>query len=526
MSWLLKIRRGFAPVLAVGLAAACAPTHAPSAGDGAPFARGEAVEVFAVGYGSITDKYIEKVTPSSLALEGMRGLASIDPELSVVRTGDTIAVASSGGTTVDFPAPGDSDVPGWAALTADVAEAGRKASDELRAASMEKIYEAVFDGALSNLDIFSRYAGAEEAGKNRARREGFGGTGIVLTIKDSIARVKSVMPGTPAFLAGVRPGDRITHVGDVPVAGLSSDNIGAQLQGQVHSMVAVTVLRDGVANPLEFEMERTHIISPTVIYGYKKGLAFFRITSFNQNTAASLGEKLEKALHEHGGEIKGLVLDMRGNPGGLLKESIRAADLFLRRGDIVNTVGRHPHSIQHYKANDSDLANGLPMAVLMDGKSASAAEVLAAALQDHGRAVIIGTSSYGKGTVQTVIRLPNSGEITLTWSRLIAPSGYILHGLGVLPAVCTSGKSAGAKAAILDPMERSRTAVAMDAWRKADFNDKPRREGLHLSCPAERRSQALEADVARRLLLDHSLYESALDLTALVAEAVDNAKSP
>ena len=521
MTWFSNMRMCFALLLTVGLAASCAPAHLqPDAA--APFLKQEATDVFSAGYGSIADKHIDEVTPAALALEGMRGLASIDPGLAVSRQGDTIVLASSEMTTQRYPAPADSDVQGWAALTADVSTAGRQASRELRASSTEKIYEAVFDGALSNLDVFSRYAGAEEAKKNRARREGFGGIGVRFKVRNNIVRVTSVMPGTPAQRAAIRPGDRISHIGDVPVAGLVTKDIVELLRGRLYSVVRLTVLRDGVAAPLEFEIKRAHIIPPTVTYGFKDGIVYLKVSGFNQNTAKSLGSMMEKARRAHADEIRGWVLDMRGNPGGLLKQSIKAADLFLTSGDIINTRGRHPHSFQHYEASGRDLADGQPVAVLIDGKSASAAEVLAAALQDHGRAVVIGTASYGKGTVQTVIRLPNDGEITLTWSRLIAPSGYALHGLGVLPAICTSGVIGdNDELFALDPAERSRNAATVDAWRKAPLNDKSRRDFLRLSCPAQRRKQALEVKVARRLIATPMFYARALGLSALTAEAFD-----
>ena len=195
-----------------------------------------------------------------------------------------------------------------------------------------------------------------------------------------------------------------------------------------------------------------------------------------------------------GASPKGLVLDLRGNPGGLLKQSIEVADLFLTQGQIVRTHGRHPDSEQRYEAGGEDIAHGLPLVVLVDGKSASAAEIIAAALQDHGRAVVIGTSSFGKGTVQTVIRLPNDGEITLTWSRLVTPSGYVLHGLGVMPDIFTSGAAGNVR------------------------KEKQGRD-LRAACPAERRRKALEIEVARRLLSDRALYGRALDLTAATSQA-------
>jgi carboxyl-terminal processing protease len=233
-----------------------------------------------------------------------------------------------------------------------------------------------------------------------------------------------------------------------------------------------------------------------------------------------MASKLKKAKKMLGAKIKGLVLDLRGNPGGLLKQSIRVADLFLAQGQIIKTRGRHPDSIQHYEASGPDLVTGAPLVVLVDGKSASAAEIVAAALQDRGRAVVIGTSSFGKGTVQTVIRLPNGGEITLTWSRLIAPSGYVLHGLGVMPAICTSGANGG-QLGLIDQalMARMKTSTLMEAWRKVDLKNDSQRKGLRASCPAERRKKSVEVEVASRLIGNRSLYNRALGLTSAVDAA-------
>ena len=191
------------------------------------------------------------------------------------------------------------------------------------------------------------------------------------------------------------------------------------------------------------------------------------------------------------------------------------ADLFLTQGQIVSTRGRHPDSIQHYEASGGDLANGLPVAVLVDGKSASASEIVAAALQDRGRAVVIGTVSFGKGTVQTVIRLPNDGEITLTWSRFVTPSGYVLHGLGVRPGICTSGGEGNGRDILSDALaRRPETSNILAAWRKTGVDDEERRRELRASCPAQRRPAVLEIDVAKQLLGDRVLYGRALDIPA------------
>ncbi|MEK9725517.1 MAG: S41 family peptidase, partial [Rhodospirillaceae bacterium] len=235
--------------------------------------------------------------------------------------------------------------------------------------------------------------------------------------------------------------------------------------------------------------------------------------------ARSVANELKKLKDSQGGRLRGLIVDLRGNPGGLLKQSVKVADLLLTHGHIVSTRGRHPDSLHHYEAGGRDLADGLPTAVLVDGKSASASEI-AAALQDRDRAVLVGTSSYGKGTVQTVIRLPNDGEVTLTWSRLVAPSGYTLHGLGVRPVVCTSGASPTApdfvrKAVAGGPQARDVFA----SWRTAGYDDKAGRASLRETCKPERRTGDGEVRVARQLLADQALYAQALDITAGASQA-------
>ena len=497
--------------LALVLIAACAPARQAS-DPASAFPRQAVEEVFTVAYGTISEKYIEPVIIGELAFEGLRGLGSIDPNLSVEHDGGEVVLSAGERIVARFLAPGEGDVQGWAELTSRISAAGRMNSTDLRAASPERLYEAVFNEALSNLDAFTRYSGPVKAKKHRAKRDGYGGIGIRFKVSDGTAWVTNIMPKTPAAQAGLKRNDRITHVGGIPIEGLGTQEVVDRLRGPVHSQVTLTVLREGAAKPLEFKIERSKIVPPTVTYGFEDGIVFLKISSFNQRTAKSLADKLKRARKTQGDRIKGLILDLRGNPGGLLKQSIKVADLFLSQGDIVKTRGRHPDSNQHYVAKDRNLAAGIPVAILVDGKSASAAEVVAATLQDRGRAVIIGTSSFGKGTVQTVIRLPNDGEITLTWSRLIPPSGYILHEVGVMPTICTSGASGKGRDLISRAIEHRLEVEA--AWRKAGSADDERRKDLRASCPSERRRDSFDVDVARRLLGDRVLFARALSLSA------------
>lgn len=276
---------------------------------------------------------------------------------------------------------------------------------------------------------------------------------------------------------------------------------------------------------LAFGMKRSHIVPPTVEAEVRDDVLYMKISSFNQGTASSVVAELRRALGPGNAahhDVNGVVLDLRGNPGGLLKQSIEVADAFLVHGDILNTYGRHPDSMQHYEAAGQDQALGLPMVVLIDGKSASAAEIVAAALQDRERAVVVGTASYGKGTVQTVIRLPNSGEITLTWSRFMAPSGYTLHGLGVFPVICTSGAGKGTVEMLRTALDRhDKTLGALEVWRSTTYTDKEAFQGLREQCPPERHTGKNDVEVARALIEDGALYFQALDLTSSTAHMVE-----
>jgi len=521
--------RSLAVVLALVLTACASVRQMPDwAADAFP--RETMRETFAAGYGSIVDKYIERLSVGAVAFEGLRGLSAIDPSLSVARSDATLVLLVSNDEVARFAVPKDDDVEGWVSLTTEVSVAGRSASPGFKAADIEKIYEAVFDGALSRLDVFSRYSGAEEAKRNRARRGGFGGIGIGIGFrdKDGAVLVTSVMKDTPGEKVGLKANDKVTHIDGFPAAVMSRDEIVNRLRGLVKSRVVLTIRRSGTALPLRFEVVRAHIVPNTVVARRANGVLQLQITSFNQNTARSVADALRTAHQRPGDPLGGIILDMRSNPGGLLKQAVRLADLFLSEGIISSTRGRHSGSIHSYEAGGSDLSQGVPVVVLIDGKSASAAEIVASALQDRGRAVVIGTTSYGKGTVQTVIRLPNDGELTLTWSRFIAPSGYAIHGLGVSPAICTSGVAASDGEELLKTALSGRIGIVgkLATWRSVGLQDKERRRDLRTICPGQRRIGDTELAVARHLFGDMPLYIQALDLSSSLTTASTEHSGP
>ncbi len=384
---------------------------------------GFAAEMFATGFEGVSDYYIEPVPLADFTTRGLGGLARLEPRLKVNRAGQIVQLAYESQPLASFPAPDDGNPTAWAQLAAHAVETGRKASPVLAKAPAEDIYRAVFDAGLSSLDRYSRYSGSEAAEDQRAGRDGYGGVGITLGFENDEVLVIGVMDGTPAASAGMAVGDRLTHVDGQPLAGLSQHDVVRQLRGRIDSDVTVTRVRAKSAGTDMVTMRRARIVPQTVSYRRMSDVAYFRLSGFNQHTARTLRQQIERAEREIGPGMAGIILDLRGNPGGLLDQAVAVSDLFIREGEIVSVVGRHRASRQHFYAHGTALVPTRPMVVLVDRRSASAAEIVAAAAQDSGRALVIGASSYGKGTVQTVIRMPNGGEITLTWARFHSPSG-------------------------------------------------------------------------------------------------------
>jgi len=518
MEIICKRFRQFSAVLLVGALAGCSTAPVPVVE--APLVWDEAEEVIASGYRAINEKYIDPLRINEIAVDGIKGFASIDPALTA-SVKDKAIVLSYAGTLVHSAAmPAGGDIDQWASLTTEMAIKAREQSRDMRGAGAEKLYEAIFDGVLAKLDLFSRYAGAEDARRNRARRDGFGGIGVRYKFENNVFRILSVTPEMPAAEAGIQADDILTHVDNQPVKGMNMHKVSSIIRGPTHTTVNITVSRSGIDAPIEHKLKRRHIVPVTVTEKWMGNIIYLKISSFNQDTARSLSDKLEAAIEAKNGGLKGVILDVRGNPGGLLKQSVKAADLFLTRGNIVTTKGRHADSLHIYEAGGRDLTGGLPLILLVDGKSASAAEIVAAALQDRERAVLIGTSSYGKGTVQTVLRLPNEGEITLTWSRLIAPSGYVLHGLGVRPELCLPTKASDIPKLVDRVLERELTVkTTFNQWRTPGIKNSERREELRASCPAERHEADTELLVAQHLIENPKSYSKALTLSTRPVQA-------
>lgn len=301
-----------------------------------------------------------------------------------------------------------------------------------------KLIEAAIDGMLTSLDPHSSYLSPDDAANMRVQTRGeFGGLGIEVTQEDGFVKVVSPMDGTPAAEAGVEAGDFITHVDGESLLGLTLDDAVEMMRGPVGSEIVVTVVREGEAEPFDISIIRDTIKLTAVRARTEGKTVVLRVTTFNDQTYPNLEEGLAKEIEAAGGleNINGVVLDLRNNPGGLLTQAIKVSDAFLEKGEIVSTRGRAPEDGERYNATAGDLIGGKPMVVLINGGSASASEIVSGALQDHRRAVVVGTKSFGKGSVQTVMPLRGDGAMRLTTARYYTPSGRSIQSLGISPDI-------------------------------------------------------------------------------------------
>ncbi len=302
----------------------------------------------------------------------------------------------------------------------------------------QELIEKAIDGMLSGLDPHSGFMNEEVFQEMQMDTEGkFGGLGIEITMEEGFVKIIAPIEDTPAYEAGVLAGDYIIQIDETPVFGLTLNEAVELMRGKKGESIVITISRANT-EPFEIEIIRDYIKIRSVKSEVLNNIGYLRITSFNEQTESGLLEAIKKIEKEN--QIKGYVLDVRSNPGGLLTQAVKVTDIFLERGEIVSTRGRDKKDIKRYRAKKSDRTNGKPLVVIIDGGSASASEIVAGALQDHKRAIIIGTQSFGKGSVQTIIpfQVSNSDNLTgirLTTARYYTPSGESIQGKGIAPDI-------------------------------------------------------------------------------------------
>lgn len=315
--------------------------------------------------------------------------------------------------------------------------------ERIRAQYVEEVdsgalIEAAIDGMLTSLDPHSSYLSPKDATKMREQTRGeFGGLGIEVTQEEGFVKVVSPIDDTPAAEAGIEAGDFITHVDGESLLGLVLDEAVELMRGPVGSEIVITIVREGETEPFDVSIVRDTIELQVVKSRTEGDSVVLRLSTFNDQTYPKMAEQLAEKVEVAGGmdAINGFVIDLRNNPGGLLTQAIKVSDAFLNEGEIVSTRGREASDGDRFNAKLGDLAEGKPIVVLINGGSASASEIVAGALQDHRRAIVIGTKSFGKGSVQTVMPLRSEGAMRLTTARYYTPSGRSIQSLGVSPDI-------------------------------------------------------------------------------------------
>ncbi len=301
----------------------------------------------------------------------------------------------------------------------------------------KKLIEAAINGMLSSLDPHSSYLTPDAAKDMRVQTKGeFGGLGIEVTMEDDLVKVIAPIEDTPASKAGVLAGDVISKIDGSDVRGLTLADAVEKMRGPVNTPIKLTIIRKGADKPIDITIVRDIIKLKAVKYRVDNDVGYIRILSFTEQASSDLKSAIEAIQKQvPNDKLKGYVLDLRLNPGGLLDQAVNVADTFLDRGEIVSTRGRDPQDVSRYDARPGDLTGGKPMIVLVDGGSASASEIVAGALQDQRRATILGTRSFGKGSVQTIIPLAENGSLRLTTALYYTPSGTSIQGKGITPDI-------------------------------------------------------------------------------------------
>lgn len=318
-------------------------------------------------------------------------------------------------------------------LFGDVFE--RVRADYVEEATDKRLIEAAISGMLTSLDPHSGYLNADSYREMQVQTRGeFGGLGIEVTMENGLVKVVSPIDDTPAARAGLEPGDLITHLDGEAVLGLTLSDAVEKMRGRVGSDINLTIRREG-REPFDVAITRDIITIKSVRSRLEGKVGYIRISSFNEQAEEGVEAAIEDLREQAGGELEGVVLDLRNNPGGLLSQAVGVADAFLDQGEIVSTLSRRSEDAQRFNARAGDVAEGLPMVVLINSGSASASEIVAGALQDQGRAIILGTQSFGKGSVQTIIPLAGYGAIRLTTARYYTPSGRSIQAKGIEPDI-------------------------------------------------------------------------------------------
>ena len=393
----------------------------------------------------------------------------------------------------------------------------------------KKLIESAISGMLQSLDPHSSYLSAESYKDMQVKTKGkFGGLGIEITMEDGVVKVVSPIDDTPAAKAGMQSGDLIIGVDGESIRGLTINESVSKLRGPVGSKVIITVVRDK-KDPYEVEIRRDIIKIKSVKHNIIKNIGYVRLTTFSDTTTSGLEKAVNEIKKNVGDKFEGLILDLRNNPGGLLNQSISVADTFLNQGEIVSTQGRKDDDTSRVFAKKGDLINGKPLIVLINSGSASASEIVAGALKDHSRAIIIGTRSFGKGSVQSIIPLAGNGAMRLTTARYFTPSGVSIQAKGIEPDIIVESGVTDLKKKKVQNRREENLRGALDNKNKSEKKETEKEIPL---TPLEKLIQDNQISRAVDLIRGISLFNNKLKINSKASinknsliKKTDNAKN-
>ncbi|WP_249202108.1 S41 family peptidase [Gluconobacter sp. Dm-74] len=526
------------------------PTAAPPPPAPPVFSAPTTRDVLVAALGFLEPRTLEAHSARDFCVWGLDGLTAIDPTLSVTVTppaaSPASAVVHTPGTAVAAEKPADAPSPAtlsvlqgqtvlfsrvlpwadshtaWADLVTAAMQAAWQHSSTLRDAGSDALLQGFFDELFNHLDPYSRYLGPSPATSDRTRRTGSTGTvGLSLGQSGRTIVITAVNANGPAWEAGIDTGEHLVSVNGRSTHGQDAATVQEWLEGDEHSAVTLGIAAKG-HRPTTFKLQRVQVPPETVFASTDGPFTVLRVTSFSTQTAEEISQYIDQVVDEPTpdapapppgkGKAAGIILDLRGDRGGVLQQAVTTAALLLDHGVAVTTQGRNPLANHIWAVQGGDMTNGTPMVVLVDGRTASAAEILASALADHRRAVVIGSETLGKGLVQVIGQMPNGGELFVTWSRNQAPLGWPIQGLGVMPQICTS-LGADALQAQLSALKagNSLQGEAVQTARAARY-PVPVAKILEIRkhCPAAIGSDA-DMDAAKALLSSPAAYKAALE---------------
>ena len=370
----------------------------------------------------------------------------------------------------------------------------------------KELVETAINGMLASLDPHSSYLPPQSFEEMQEQTKGeFGGLGIEVTMENGLVKVVAPIDDTPAARAGLQANDYVTELDGEAVLGLTLSEAVEKMRGAVDTDITLTILREGVEEPFQVTITRAVITIYPVRARAEGDIAYLRVTTFNEQTSGNLEEKIADLKAQIGGDgPRGYVIDLRNNPGGLLNQAIAVTDAFLEKGEIVSTRGRDPRDAERYNATAGDLSGGKPIVVLINGGSASASEIVAGALQDHRRAVIVSTTSFGKGSVQTIMPLSNRGAIRLTTQRYYTPSGRSIQALGVEPDILIERaqpdeEQAANEEDAADQRRRSEQSLRNSLGRELTDEERRQRDETHAANEAQQKLREEDNQLAYAL---------------------------